>query len=80
MIRKDLEMNKVLADIFITMVHEFDLPVTVKVGVPYMDNNGDCMVNVNLHFDEQADKVVSKYLTSAMNHASDTLANGRVAV
>ena len=80
MIRKDLEMNKVLADVFITMVHEYDLPVNAKVGVPYMDSNGDCMVNVNIQFDEQANKIVDKYLSSAMDHAAEALANGRVAV
>lgn len=79
MVTTNYEMNKVLADIFITMVHEYDLPVTAKVGVPHIDDNGDAMVNVDLQYDEMAKVTVSKYLSKAMNHAAEILTNERMA-
>ncbi len=79
MVTINYEMNKVMADIFITMVHEYDLPVTAKVGVPRLDGNGDTMVNVDLQYDEMAKVTVSKYLSKAMNQAAEVLSNEHVA-
>lgn len=80
MVTINYEMNKVMADIFITMVHEYDLPVTAKVGVPRFDGNGDTMVNVDLQYDEMAKVTVSKYLSKAMNQAAEVLSNEHVAI
>ncbi len=80
MVTINYEMNKVMADIFITMVHEYDLPVTAKVGVPRLDGNGDTMVNVDLQYDEMAKVTVSKYLSKAMNQAAEVLSNEYVAI
>ncbi len=80
MVTINYEMNKVMADIFITMVHEYDLPVTAKVGVPRLDGNGDTMVNVDLQYDEMAKVTVSKYLSKAMNQAAEVLSNEHVAI
>ena len=80
MVTINYEMNKVMADIFITMVHEYDLPVTAKVGVPRLDGNGDTMVNVDLQYDEMAKVTVSKYLSKAMNQAPEVLSNEHVAI
>lgn len=80
MVAINYEMNKVMADIFITMVHEYDLPVTAKVGVPRLDGNGDTMVNVDLQYDEMAKVTVSKYLSKAMNQAAEVLSNEHVAI
>ena len=80
MVTINYEMNKVMADIFITMVHEYDLPVTAKEGVPRLDGNGDTMVNVDLQYDEMAKVTVSKYLSKAMNQAAEVLSNEHVAI
>ena len=80
MVTINYEMNKVMADIFITMVHEYDLSVTAKVGVPRLDGNGDTMVNVDLQYDEMAKVTVSKYLSKAMNQAAEVLSNEHVAI
>ena len=80
MVTINYEMNKVMADIFTTMVHEYDLPVTAKVGVPRLDGNGDTMVNVDLQYDEMAKVTVSKYLSKAMNQAAEVLSNEHVAI
>lgn len=80
MVTINYEMNKVMADVFITMVHEYDLPVTAKVGVPRLDGNGDTMVNVDLQYDEMAKVTVSKYLSKAMNQAAEVLSNEHVAI
>lgn len=80
MVTINYEMNEVMADIFITMVHEYDLPVTAKVGVPRLDGNGDTMVNVDLQYDEMAKVTVSKYLSKAMNQAAEVLSNEHVAI
>ena len=80
MVTINYEMNKVMADIFITMEHEYDLPVTAKVGVPRLDGNGDTMVNVDLQYDEMAKVTVSKYLSKAKNQAAEVLSNEHVAI
>lgn len=66
MIEKHIEMNKIVADEFITMVHEYDLPVDVHVGLSRMNANGDYITHVKLEYTSLNEGIVEKYLSQAI--------------
>lgn len=59
-------MNKTVADEFVTMVHEYDLPVDIHVGLSRMNANGDYITHVNLEYTSQNEGIVEKYLSQAI--------------
>ena len=63
---KHTEMNKTVADESVTMVHEYDLPVNVHVGLSRMNANGDYITHVNLEYTSQNEGIVEKYLAQAI--------------
>ena len=66
MIEKHIEMNKTVADEFVTMVHEYDLPVDIHVGLSRMNANGDYITHVKLEYTSQNEGIVEKYLSQAI--------------
>lgn len=74
MIEKHIEMNKIVADEFVTMVHEYDLPVDVHVGLSYMNSNGDYIVIVRMEYALQNGELIDRYLSQALNQAIKRLA------
>lgn len=69
MIKKSYEMNCVLANIFVGMIHENDLPVTMKVGKSFVDANNERMVSVDCAFPESDQGIVERVLGWAMEKA-----------
>ena len=66
MIEKHIDMNKTVADEFVTLGHEYDLPVDIHVGLSRMNANGDYITHVNLEYTSQNEGIVEKYLSQAI--------------
>lgn len=73
MIKKLCEMNCVLADIFVGLIHENDLPVTVKVGKSYVDANSTRMVSVDYSYPKEDEGIVERELGRAIEKAVDRI-------
>ena len=73
MIKKLCEMNFVLANILVGLIHENDLPVTMKVGKTYVDSNSTRMVSVDYSYPKEDEGIVEKVLEWAQEMAVDRI-------
>ena len=76
MIKKLCEMNCVLANIFVGLIHENDLPVTITVGKSYVDANSTRMVSVDYSYPKEDEGIVEKVLGWAIEKAVDRICSG----